>query len=52
MINTCIHIYAHSYIDKRITDVCLHHRRAHVCVHACERVRMCFWALTYLRRNV
>ncbi len=31
----------YSYIEERITDACLHHLRAHVCVHVSARVCVC-----------
>jgi hypothetical protein len=34
MKNVCIHIHANSYMEDRITDACLPHSRADVCVCA------------------
>jgi hypothetical protein len=48
--NTYIYAYAYSCIDERITDVCLPHRRAHVCART--RVCSCSPAHAYPRRNM
>ena len=41
MINADIYIHAYIYIEERITDACVRHRRAHVCVGVCARAGRC-----------
>ncbi len=48
--NADISTHAHSYLEDRITDACVHQGRAHVCPHV--RVRMSVWARTYPLRTV
>jgi hypothetical protein len=36
-------MHAHSRIEDRITDACVRHRRAPVCVRVCARVRVWVW---------
>jgi hypothetical protein len=51
MINADIYIHAYIYIEERITDACVRHRRAHVCVGVCARGSVWVWAPRYLRRK-
>jgi hypothetical protein len=43
-INAHSYIDAHSYMEDRITDACVHGIRAHVCAHVRARVGACFCA--------